>query len=124
MTLLSARAGSGVARAAAARRLKVLGLMTLGPVAVGDIGGVTSTTCCDGVVAAITCCFAGGVGGAAAWSPLGGACMVAVGCAAEVWLLAAVALAAATSLAAVDTLSKRGSTPAAHQRFSYRVRKT
>jgi len=83
MTALSARVGSGAARAAAVRRLKVLGLTTLGPAAVGDIGGVANTICCNGVVAAVTCCFAGGVGGAAAWSVLGGAAAWSViGCAA------------------------------------------
>ena len=45
MTALSARACPGAAKAAAARRLKVLGLTTLTPVgvALGDIGGVAST---------------------------------------------------------------------------------
>ena len=100
----------------------MLGLTTLGPVAVGDIGGVASTTCCDGGVVAITCCFAGGVGGAAAWSVLGGACTVAVGCAAGVWRWTVAAKVATTSLTAVDLLSKRGSTPAARQRTKNRAR--
>ena len=92
----------------------MLGLTTLTPVgvAVGDIGGVASTCCCVGGVVAITCCCAGGVGGAAAWSALGGACTVAVGCAAGVWRWVATR-AAKTSLTAVDLLSKRESTPAA-----------
>ena len=77
MTARSARAGSGAARAAAVSRLKVLGLTTLASVgvAVGDVGGVASTCCC-----------ADDVGGAGpAWSAIGCACAVAVGCAAGVW---------------------------------------
>ena len=181
MTLLSARAGSGDARAAAARWLKVLGLTTLGQVVVGDIGGVATVprktqvflgfrdfeadhrlhfvafsfeifiggfnghpvtkiakseignmifeqkreetksvvcsktqktlgfpglcvanpACCGGIVAAIACWLAGGVGGAAAWSVLGGACAVAVGGACTVALGGAcsVALGGAFSVA-------------------------